>query len=252
MLARTLAATGQAGVLLQVVSQGNPAPAATVHPTTPAARSYRDLLTEVGSGPAPVDRVRWLVVRLEARLLAVAGAVGDVSDRAPAVAAALLRRAVRTLQRVGLTVTPLDGPGLLAAVHHCCGLDEGRDTPREEWGGWHSGQLTHVTYWISQWPAPAQVPALLRTLAEVPAAQTTISTTIAVPPADLSEDTLDAPLGEAELRCLVRIAVPSERVAEVHAAVLQCADGCGARVHRLDGEHAPAVYATAPTGGGPW
>lgn len=251
-LARTLAATGQAGVLLQVVTQVTPAPSATLQAAAQANRSYQELVARVGAGPRPLNRVSWLVVRLEAQLLAAAGTARDVSEEAPAVVAALLRRAVRTLERAGFAATPLDRPALVTALRQGCGLDGGPDTPREDWDGWSGGQLTHVTYWISDWPPPGQVPALLRALPAVPATQTTIATIIAVPQADAGEDATDAPLDEVALRCLVRVTAPDTRTAEVHAAVMRCAQECGARLRRLDGEHAPAVYATAPTGGGRW
>ncbi|MGI5237746.1 type VII secretion protein EccE [Dactylosporangium sp. CA-139066] len=251
MLARTLAATGQAGVLLQVVTQASPAtPLTSQQPQ--AARSYQDLLKEIGSGPAPVNRVSWLVVRLEEHRLAVAGADGDVTERAPVVVAALLRRAVHTLQRVGLGATPLDRPALLAALRQGCGLQAGQEPPREEWNGWQSGHLVHSTFWISEWPAPAKVPALLHTLAGLPALQTTVATIVAVPPAELGDDVLDAPLGDAELRCLVRVATTSDRLSDAQSQVVRSAADLGAQVQRLDGEQAPAVYATAPTGGGRW
>jgi hypothetical protein len=96
------------------------------------------------------------------------------------------------------------------------------------------------------------VPALLHRLATIPAMQTTVATIVAVPPADLEADVLDAPLGEAELRCLVRVATTSDRLADAQSAVVKSAEELGARVQRLDGEQAPAVYATAPTGGGRW
>ncbi|GAA4252764.1 type VII secretion protein EccE [Dactylosporangium darangshiense] len=252
MLARTLAATGQAGVLLQVVTQASPATSPAVQPPPQAARSYQDLLKEIGSGPAPVNRVSWLVVRLEEHRLAVAGADGDVHERAPVVVAALLRRAVHTLQRVGLSAGPLDRPALLAALRQGCGLPGGPEGPHEEWNGWHSGHLVHSCFWISEWPAPPRVPALLQRLATIPAMQTTVATIVAVPPADLEADVLDAPLGEAELRCLVRVATTSDRLADAQSAVVRSAEELGAQVQRLDGEQAPAVYATAPTGGGRW
>ena len=88
--------------------------------------------------------------------------------------------------------------------------------------------------------------------AGLPALQTTVATILAVPPVDLGADVLDAPLGDAELRCLVRIATTSDRLSDTQAQVVRSAEDLGAHVQRLDGEQAPAVYATAPTGGGRW
>ncbi|MFG2042832.1 type VII secretion protein EccE [Dactylosporangium sp. NPDC048998] len=252
MLARTLAATGQAGVLLQVVTQVTPALSASPQAGTQANRSYQELIAQVGAGPKPVNRASWLVVRLEAQLLAVAGAARDVTDEAPVVVAALLRRAVRTLERAGFAATPLDRPGLVAALHQGCGLEGGPDAPREEWDGWSGGQLTHVTYWISEWPEPARVPALVRGFSTIPATQTTLATIVAVPAADPTEDVPEPPLDEVGLRCLARVTAPAPRIGEVHALVMRWAEDGGAQLRRLDGEHAPAVYATAPTGGGRW
>jgi type VII secretion protein EccE len=252
MLVRTLAGTGQAGVVLQVVTQGVPAPAATVHPAAPAARSYQELTHAVGGATPPVERSCWVTVRLDAHLLADAGAGDEAEVRAPMVVAALLRRVVRTLHRVGLHARPLDRAGLLATLRTCCAIGEARQAPREAWRGWHGGQLSYLTYWVSEWPAPTSAPALLRALTSVPAAQTTLATMSAVPVGGPGADGLDAPLGDTEIRCLLRVGAPAETLDSLHETVNLAAREHGGQLHRLDGEHGPAIYATAPTGGGPW
>jgi len=252
LVARTLSVVGQAGVPLQVVTQVMPAPSNSPQAGTQANRSYRELIVQVGAGPKPVHSASRLVVRLEAQLLAAAGAARDVNSEAPSVVAALLRRAVRTLELAGLAATPLDRAGLVAVLQQSCGLQDGSPAPREEWNGWHSGGETHVSYWISQWPEPDRVPALLRGFAMIPATQTTLATIVAIPAADAGEETPDPPLDEVGLRCLVRVTAPGPRIEDVHGRVMRWAAEGGAQLRRLDGEHAPAIYATAPTGGGRW
>jgi type VII secretion protein EccE len=252
VLVRTLAGTGQAGVLVQVVTQAVPAPAAGVHPSAPAARSYHELTGAVGTPAPPVERRCWVTVRLDAGLLAAAGSPDDAARRAPVVVAALLRRVVRTLHRFELPARALDRPTLLATLRSCCALTEGQQAPREGWRGWQGAQLAYLTYWLSDWPPAEKIPELLRALTSTPVAQTTLATVVAVPANAPEDDGADTPLGETELRCLLRVATLAERLEQVHEAVTRVAREHGGRLHRLDGEHGPAIYATAPTGGGPW
>lgn len=254
-LVRTLSATAQSGVLLQVVTQARPDLGGATG-DGPAARSYRDLTTALRHAQAPTDRVCWLAVRLDAYELAGAGADDEAAQRAPEVVAALIRLIIRTLDHTGLRAIPLDRSALQRALLASCGLDDPARAPRETWQGWQTGEVSHIGYWIRDWPDPAEVSALLRSIETgAPGAQTTVATMIAIPPpryVDEDDETAGVAPTDATVRCMVRISTATTLVDAAHSAVQKCADDHNARLQRLDGEHGPAVYATAPTGGGAW
>ena len=61
-----------------------------------------------------------------------------------------------------------------------------------------------------------------------------------------------APGGDAvDIRCLARVAATPDRLDVGVRAIRERAHAAHARLLTLDGEQGPAVYATAPTGGGP-
>jgi type VII secretion protein EccE len=133
----------------------------------------------------------------------------------------------------------LDAEGLLDALAQACALGTGERSraAREDWGAWATARLAHACFWVRQWPAAHAAGALPGALAGTLAA-----TTVAVM-LEPGEDGI-------ELRCLVRVSAPANQLAAACAAVSDAAERAGARLFRLDGEQAPAVYATAPTGGG--
>ncbi len=79
---------------------------------------------------------------------------------------------------------------------------------------------------------------LLPVLAEVPAQSTSLALMI------------EPGAGDAEVRCLVRVAAPPAQLAGACQHLVEAATRSGVELFRLDGEQLPAVYATAPTGGG--
>jgi type VII secretion protein EccE len=245
ILVRALTDADQPGAVLQVVTHTVPAPSLDLDATRLAGRSYRDLLQEFGPVPVPVDRVIWLAVRLDAQALAEAGADRiDDAGQAPAAVATLIRRVAKALRQAGLGYQVLNADGLIGALARSCDLDQPAPTgaappPREEWSAWHSGTLAHRTFWLQDWPTIAQSGALLDWLATAPAALTSIAMTLAP-----DGDTVD-------LRCLARVAARAGELTEVCAAVHRGAQLAHARLFQLDGEQGPAVYASAPTGGGP-
>ncbi len=244
-LARALDDAGQPGAVVQVLTSTVPTPVpdpgSTLRPAFDV--SYREIL---GSAVLPVDRCTWVVVRLDARVLAQAGVLdgsgtggAELDTRAPAVAGALIRRLGKVLRRHGLEVQILDAPALLAAVAGACGLTGGRDTPRELWRSWSCADLAHACFWVRQWPAPEAIGGVLDHLAAPPAGCTTwVSLTLAA-----DGDAVD-------LQCLTRVSGPAAILDRACAEIGQRAALAGADLFRLDGEHAPAVYASAPTGGG--
>lgn len=247
-LVAALADAEQPGAVLQLVTHTVPAPSLEVHPASPVGQSYRQLLANAGPVPVPTDRATWIAVRLQARALAEAGAYGGDLDRAPAVVAALVRRIIKSLRHTGVACQPLDADGVLAALARSCDLEASvgdaaatgtTRQPREDWTEWHSDRLAHRSFWIRGWPPAAERPALLDWLATAPAALTSVAL-ILTP----EEDSID-------MRCLVRVAAPAEALPQISEAVGKRAQEMRTDLFQLDGEQAPAAYASAPTGGGP-
>ncbi|WP_407566728.1 type VII secretion protein EccE [Polymorphospora sp. A560] len=247
-LVAALAETGQPGAVLQVVTLTVPAPGMDTPPASHAGQSYRQLLTGFGSAVVPAHRAVWITVRLDAWALAeaVVDEHGTALDDVPELVAALLHRVTKTLRRAGFTVQPLDDAGLLDALVQSCDLEgaaapgNGRGEPREEWSRWHSGRLAHRTFWVRRWPATDQIGALLDAVGATPSALTSAALTLA---AEGDGDGVD-------LRGLVRLAAPPPELGPVCLAAARAAELAGADLFPLDGEHGPAVYASAPTGGG--
>ncbi|MDG4772610.1 type VII secretion protein EccE [Solwaraspora sp. WMMD792] len=247
-LADALSEADQPGTVLQVVTQTVPAPSVDMHPSAPAGQSYHQLLARFGGVPLPADRATWIAVRLDARALAEAAATGDADlDAAPAVVAALVRRVTKSLRRVGVSCRLLDADGLLTALVRSCDLEPAApDTqreaapPREEWSDWHSSRLAHRSFWIRDWPPVGQVSGLLDWVSTVPAAMTNVALIMAP---DSSQKMID-------LRGLVRVSAPAADLGQLCQSVAQGVERAGADLFPLHGEQGPAVYASAPTGGG--
>ncbi len=246
VLVRALEDAGQPGAVLQVVTHTVPAPSLDVDPARPAGQSYRELLQRYGPVAIPVDRVTWIAVRLDARALAEAGVDGiEETDQAPAAVATLIRRVTKALRQVSIPYQVLDSSGLLDALTRSCDLVPSAPTgpapePREDWTAWHSGRLAHRSFWIQDWPSVAQSGALVDWLSTAPAGLSSVAMILA-PDGD----------GAVDLRCVARVAAPPNELARVSEAVVRGARLAHARLFQLDGEQAPAVYASAPTGGGP-
>jgi type VII secretion protein EccE len=228
------------GAVVQLVTHTVPAPGVVVDRSSRAFASYRGLLDT--TGPVPVDRQTWIAVRLDAR--ALAGAVPDpvrATEHAGTVVATLIRRAARAAGQTGVDCQPLDADGLLLALAYSCGLDRPGAAGRgqqENWHAWQSGGLAHSSFWLRAWPAPDAFGRLLDALANSPAASTSIAIT-AVAVRDL-----------AQVQCLVRVAAPPKLLRPACTTLRRAARTAGATLSRLDGQHGPAAYSTAPTGGG--
>jgi type VII secretion protein EccE len=242
-LARLISDSEQPGVVVQVVLHTTPAPTTALDPEQWCAASYRELLSRYGAVPA--NQTAWIAVRLDSRALAQASVGGpDESRQAPAVVAGLIRRASRALDRAGVATQVLDADGMLDALAHSCDLtpsaERARTEPaREDWSTWHSTRLVHTCFWVRQWPAPPASGGLVRALATSPQAT---FTSVAV----ILEPTEEG----VELHCLTRVAAPADQLAAGCRTLTEAARQVGAEVLPLDGEQAPAVYASAPTGGG--
>ncbi|WP_229874442.1 type VII secretion protein EccE [Amycolatopsis deserti] len=217
-LARTAAEAEQAGVVMQVVTHSVP-----------------------GREPGTRDRALWVAVRLDARAVAesMIDSPGGRLD-VPAVLAEITRRAERVLRRRGLNARMLTADEVVDALARSCDLLPGGGPARvhEAWESWHSTRLTHGCFWIQSWPDPDRGTGLLAALAELPADLVSIAL--------LLEPSFDG----TTLRCLVRVAATAQRYQQVCDLVKTLAERNGARMSRLDGQHGPAVYASAPSGGG--
>jgi type VII secretion protein EccE len=245
VLVTALAEAGQPGSVLQVVVQTMPAPSVHMHPSSPAGYSYRQLLARFGAAPLPADQATWIAVRLDARTLAEAAPDDSADlDAAPGVVAALVRKVAKSLRHAGIAHRLLDADGLLEVLIRSCDLEQAAHDPQpaqphEEWSEWRSARLAHRSFWVRHWPPVGQAARLLGLLSATPAV-TTVALTLA--PEDGGRT--------ADLRALVRVAAPPDDLAQVCRTVDQAAKEAGAELFPLDGEQGPAVYASAPTGGG--
>jgi type VII secretion protein EccE len=213
---------------------------------------------ELGGG----QRFLWVAVRLDAG--AVADSLVDDRDRqvgVPTVLAELTRRVDRALRRRGLKARTLDADGVMDALVLSCdlapaelpggggaprsgaggaSLDQQPVLAREEWDAWHSPRLAHRCFWLARWPDPERGTSLLAGLNDAPDARVSIA--LVLEPRHEPELT--------DLRCLVRVAAPADRSRLAADHSMQLAERLGGRLYPLDGEHALAVYGTAPSGGG--
>jgi type VII secretion protein EccE len=244
VLASALAEAEQPGAVLQVVIQAVPAPSTDAPASSPAGHSYRQLLARFGQTSVPADRSTWIAVRLDARSLAEALAdhTADV-DTAPAVVAALIRRVAKALRPAGISSQLLDADGLLAALVNSCDLESSvqqPSPPREEWSAWRSSRFAHRAFWIRDWPPVDRAASLLDSLFTVPTAMTSVALILA--PAERER--------MVDLKALVRVTAPAGELEQVCRSVIGAARNAKADLFQLDGEQSPAVYASAPTGGG--
>jgi type VII secretion protein EccE len=201
---------------------------------TYCAMSYRELL---GAGPAPVNREIWLAVRLGPSDAADAasgrgGGVGGVHKAMTAV----LARIATALTAAGLVHRVLDAATLRRILLITCGVPRVGGVT-EKWTGWHSGGLVHIGFAVRAWPS-SPPPGLLGLLAQVPSASV-VNTAVVLRPTGFPTPAV---------RVLLRLACAQDRVAECVRQAQQAAGQVGTKLIRLDGEHAAAVYATAPTG----
>jgi type VII secretion protein EccE len=245
-LAYALAEAGQPGAVLQVVIQAVPSPSTEAAANSPAGHSYRQLLAQFGQASVPAHRSTWIAVRLDARSLAEALADHTVNvDTAPVVVAALVRRVAKALRPAGINARLLDADGLLASLMLSCDLDLAAWQPRptqarEDWSTWRSSRFVHRSYWIRDWPPVAKAGALLDWMFTVPTALTSVSLILAPEPGERLVD----------LKGLVRVSAGPNDLEQACLALVRGARKSRADLFPLDGEQSPAVYASAPSGGG--
>jgi ESX secretion system protein EccE len=110
--------------------------------------------------------------------------------------------------------------GLLAILVEATGLD---GPPQEYWSVWRSGRLVRTHYKVTGW-TPAH-----GTLA-IGVSQVAISYT-----------------GRGEPTVLAAASAQSAALVQLSREVVRACAAAGVRLQRLDGEQAPAAYASAPT-----
>ena len=206
----------------------------------PAVRSYLELL---GPQPCPVEQAVWLAVRLRPDdAIDAARSRGGGVEGVHRALAAVLGRIEKTLNAASVRYRVLDAEGLQGAVAHACGMDlvasvgAGRSV-RERWSSWTAAGLAHASFTVTRWP-PAADRALLGQIASVPARAVNVSLSV-------------RRTGErTAFSGVVRVVAPPDRLRASVRSLNRTAGRLGVRLRRLDGEQAPAVYATAPTGGG--
>lgn len=215
-LTRVATDAEQAGVVIQLVSHN------------------------AGGGPGGKDRAVWVGVRLDAKAVAESTLARDQRVDVPAVLTEMVRRVERVLRRRGLVARALTADELLAALARSCDLLPAGNpvAAREAWQAWYSGRLAHRCYWIASWPDAERGTALLARLADLPAALVSIAFV------------LEPAFGGTSMSCVIRIAGVPASLGVVCDRAVEMVRRAGGRLSSLDGQHAPGVYASAPSGGG--
>ncbi|GAA2666851.1 type VII secretion protein EccE [Actinoplanes palleronii] len=246
-LVSVLAATEQPGVVLELVTHTVPAPSPDVHASSPAGSSYRQLVETLSPAPVPAHRESTISVRVDARVLAEAlyDHTADL-EAAAALVAGLGRKVATSLRRVGIDCRVLDAGELLAVLARSCDVEAGSlaegSQVDEEWTHWRSARLVHRTYWVKTWPTSAgEIGSLFAWAATAPAAQTSVALVL----------NAAADGDDVAVRAFVRLATrPDADLDALDRVLVEGVRRVGAELQPLDGEHGPAVFATAPTGGG--
>lgn len=201
----------------------------------PAVRSYRQL---AGDAPVAAHQTVWLAVRVDLAdgwLFAEDHGGTDEPHRALAT---LTTRLTRTLRTMGVTARALAAEELHLALESSLGQDAARHAD-ERWRFLLAGDRAQVTHWVSGWPdRPGGTDLLLSAPAAVPADFTDVALVV-------------RPHGAAaDVAALIRVCAAETDLPRALAALRRVTDRAGARLRRLDGEHGPAAFASAPTGGG--
>jgi type VII secretion protein EccE len=197
-------------------------------------------------GLPPALQAGWLALRVSAEtaLTGAGRSAGTGKAGLDRVQRALRRgvdRAVETLHGLDVAAQPLDSDGLraafgLATAGRPATAGAPAEPATEHWTGWQCAGAGHACYAVRDWP-PAGLAALLGALATVPAHAVTLAVTV----------TVDRP--EPALTGVVRVTDQTVDAARRAGDLAdQAVASTGARLRRLDGEHAAAVIATVPLG----
>lgn len=243
-LADLLASTTVPLSALQVVIHVVPVPTGVLDWRAPCSGSYLEL---VGDALVPADQRVWVVGRLspaDARA-AAASRGGGVPGVHRALAAAV-GRLDKVLQAGGVPARALDAVQLTSALAMAVDTPADRSTAgpdaassgREEWRAWQTAEATHVGFTLTELPR-RPLPEFIWQLSR----QRVLSAAMSI---------VLTPRGDHEVcvEALLRISARPEAADETVRKITELCRTAGAKLRRLDGEHAVAVYAAAPTGGG--
>lgn len=196
-------------------------------PPRPGVRSQ--LVLHRGPQPGEVTRV-WLTVR----------AMRDPNLATDAELLVALNNTVRKLHRAlreaGLGAVASTETEVLATLLALTHVGTGRGTVREERRHWRAGHVSQVglrVTGLAEHSPSARMQVLHHLLAAVPGSACTIAITVPGHSAVLRVAAMTDAAVDAAVEWLVRLAPP------------------GIRLERMDDEHAPAVAASLPIGGGP-
>lgn len=225
---------------LQAVIHVVPAPTSVLDRRAPAMHSYLELL---GNAFVPAELRVWVAGRLSP---ADARAAGDVRGSGVAgvhrALAAVVGRVNKALQASGASTRVLDAAELTAAVEAVAGMADvavdGTAAATEEWRGWKTADAVHVCFAVTELP---RLP-LSDFVAQLGRHQL-LSFTLSIELGSRAD-------GKVSVTGLLRISAHPGAIDETTRRVVEFCRGSGVRLRRLDGQHGPAVYATAPTGGG--
>jgi len=232
---------------VQFVSLRVPSPSSLLGARTPAIESYLDLARRVTGGhPGPAEHLTWVAVRLHpADAIEAAVDRGGGTDGVHRALAAVVGRVGKILGTAGVNFRVLDAAGLTEALEVACGLDHvmepgavrSASVADEQWRGWRAVGLQHAAFEVERWPDRFD-PSLLNVLTSAPAERIVVSVTV-------------RPRGpEFGLRTVVRVMAVPDRLGLAVRTVREHASSLGIRLRPMHGQHGPAVYASAPTGGG--
>lgn len=237
-----------ADTLLTAIQVGIHSDCAASDAATGPVTVYRSL----GYHRVPRSQSTWIALRHDPAASGYAvAAAGTPQEVHTSLTRALVGRGLRTvelLSDLGLRGRLLSAEaardvldtGLLAPDPGSHPAAQTDGWPQHRWKSWQGASLSYVTYRIRRWPA-AGIGVLQEALATVPACS--VTTAMVVTRADR---------GQTGLTATVRVAIaPGTRESAVTAAVVSAAASCGARLVRLNGEHAAGVLATLPLGRGP-
>lgn len=226
---------------LQLVVHVVPAPTGVLDWRAPAAQSYLELL---GNASVPAVQRAWVAGRLSpADARAAADVRGSGVEGVHRALAAVVGRLGKALQSRGVATQVLDTAELIAAVEAVAGVADaavdGTVAGTEEWRGWRTAEAVHVCFALTDLPRQP----LSDFIAQL-SRQQLLSFTLSIGLSPRRDGTIS-------VAGLLRVAAHPTAIDEVTRRIAEVCRGAGARLRRLDGQHGPAVYATAPTGGGP-
>jgi type VII secretion protein EccE len=238
--------------VFQVTTMTIPTPHAVLSQTSPAAASYLELCRDLAGGaPPPAAQSTWIAVRLS-----VPDAIGATHSRGGGTTgvhraiATTVGRVATALAAAGLEHSVLGPQELADAVRRCSGVPAGAESGRtftEEWRSWAADGVVDVGFEVTRWPA-GEPGAALADLSTVRAARVVCSLELRPAPPRHAGAGRPAPV---LLRATVRVAAVPAQLPDAVAGLTARAADVGVKLRRLDGWHAPACYASAPTGGGP-